>query len=61
MREYTLQEFRQNNGRVSNLIATYRALQDGRGQGRRNAQAADTLRAAVVFLHSALATSPRFQ
>lgn len=54
MREYTLQEFRQNNGRVSNLIATYRALQDGRGQGRRNAQAADTLRAAVVFLHSAL-------
>ena len=54
MREYTLQEFRQNHGRVSNLIAVYRALQDGRRQGRRDAQSADTLRAAVVFLHSAL-------
>ncbi|MCR6662857.1 MAG: hypothetical protein NVV60_06825 [Luteimonas sp.] len=54
MREYTLQEFRQNEGRIANLVATYRALQSGHAQGRRNAQSADTLRAAVVFLHSAL-------
>lgn len=54
MKEHTLSEFTQNNGRVSNLIAAYEASQTHRRQGRRDAKSADTLRAAVVFLHSAL-------
>ena len=54
MKDYTLAEFHQNNGRVSNLIAVYETSQSNRRQGRRDAKSADTLRAAVVFLHSAL-------
>ncbi|WP_141233622.1 hypothetical protein [Lysobacter antibioticus] len=54
MKDYTLREFIQNDGRVSNLIGTYQALQAGKKGGRRTAQSADTLRAAVVFVHSAL-------
>lgn len=54
MKDYTLSEFHQNNARVRNLIAIYEASQNTRRQGRRDAQSADTLRAAVVFLHSAL-------
>lgn len=54
MKDYTLSEFQQNDRRVSNLIAIYEGSQGGRRQGRRSATSSDTLRAAVVFLHSAL-------
>lgn len=54
MKAFTSDEFTQNLSRVTNLISTYLAAQSGRGQGRRNAHSSDTLRAAVVFLHSAL-------
>lgn len=54
MKEHTLFEFEENDARVSNLIAIYEASQNGRRQGRRDAKSSDTLRAAVVFLHSAL-------
>jgi RiboL-PSP-HEPN len=53
MRAYTLEEFDKNIDRVRNLIAVYEVLRSP-GAGRRTAKAADTLRAAVVFLHSAL-------
>lgn len=53
MRQYTLTEFAGNLDRVKNLVAVYQELQKP-GTGRRSVKAADTLRAAVVFLHSAL-------
>ncbi len=53
MRDYTLSEFDANMARVSNLIAIYIELRRP-GAGRRSVQSTDTLRAAVVFLHSAL-------
>jgi hypothetical protein len=53
MRDYTLSEFDANIDRVANLIAIYQELRRP-GAGRRSVKAADTLRAAVVFLHSAL-------
>ena len=53
MRSYTLTEFAANLERVKNLVAIYEEIQLP-GAGRRSVKAADTLRAAVVFLHSAL-------
>jgi len=42
-----------NLDRVRALVATYTSLR-GAGQGRRNVQQSDVLRAAVVFLHATL-------
>jgi len=53
MRAYTLAEFEGNLDRVNNLVAIYQELRKP-GAGRRSVKSADTLRAAVVFLHSAL-------
>lgn len=53
MREYTLGEFTRNMDRARSLMATYSYLTQP-GQGRRSVKAADSLRASVVFLHSAL-------
>lgn len=54
MKDFTQKEFRANNGRVSNLILIYQSTQSAKRQGRRDAKSSDTLRAAVVLLHSAL-------
>jgi hypothetical protein len=53
VREFTLDEFRTNLDRVGNLVSIYQELRRP-GAGRRSVKAADTLRAAVVFMHSAL-------
>jgi RiboL-PSP-HEPN len=53
MREHTLAEFSKNVSRVRNLVEIYE-LTRAAGRGRRSVSASDTLRAAVVFLHSSL-------
>ena len=53
MREQILQRFRSNIARARNLVTLYQA-QRAPGSGRRPVHSADTLRAAVVFLHAAL-------
>lgn len=53
MRTHTLSEFEANIARVSNLVAIYKELRKP-GAGRRSVASTDTLRAAVIFLHSAL-------
>jgi len=53
MRDYTISEFDSNLDRVNNLIAVYKVLQE-KVKGRKSVKSGDTLRAAVVFLHSSL-------
>ncbi len=45
--------FRDNLGRVRNLVELY-STSSGRGRGRRNVPESDILRAAVVLLHATL-------
>jgi hypothetical protein len=46
--------FNENLARVENLVVTYESHPDAQGRGRKTAEVLDILRAAVVFLHSAL-------
>lgn len=53
MRRHTTEEFQRNMDRAENLINVHKVLQNP-GQGRRSVKSTDTLRASVVFMHSAL-------
>lgn len=53
MRRHTLEEFQRNMDRAANLINVHKVLQNP-GKGRRSVKSTDTLRASVVFMHSAL-------
>jgi len=53
MRDYTLDEFNKNLERALSLVGVYELSRAG-VRGRRSVSASDVLRAATVFLHSAL-------
>ena len=54
MNEQINGRFKDNIGRVKNMVAIYQTHLQGRGSGRRGHLETDVLRAATVFLHASL-------